>query len=258
VILSVIFAVDRSQILDRPVISQYAIVVPKKVSSYLPSLTALPKFTMKLLSVPSTFSHGPMTDSTGPSGRQTFKFIVIGSSGVGKTAILRRLVDDIFTTDSQSTIGVEFLATTIDVEGQHVKLQIWDTAGQERFRSIAKAYFRSAIGVILVFDLSERKSFDDLNQWLSDIHALCDPNAVVTLIGNKSDLVDQQKVTSNEAEAFARLHQLTYFETSALGGDNIQEAFHRTAAAILRRNIASDPHDGVAVPDSAPAAGCAC
>jgi small GTP-binding protein len=181
------------------------------------------------------------------AGRRTFKFIVIGTSGVGKTAILKRLVDDVFTTDSQSTIGVEFLATTVDVEGQQIKLQIWDTAGQERFRSIAKAYFRSAIGVVLVFDLSDRKSFDDLNQWLVDIHALCDPNAVVTLIGNKLDLADQRKVTSNEAEAFAHLHQLAYCETSALGGDNIQEAFHRTAAAVLRRGA------GGAAPDAQPA-----
>jgi small GTP-binding protein len=176
-----------------------------------------------------------MTESSS-SGRKIFKFIVIGTSGVGKTAILKRLVDDVFTEESQSTIGVEFLATTIEVDGHTVKLQIWDTAGQERFRSIAKAYFRSAIGVVLAFDLTDRKSFDDLNQWLQDIHTLCDPNAVVTLIGNKLDLAEQRKVTSNEAEAFAQLHQLSYFETSALGGDNIQETFHRTASAILRQN----------------------
>jgi small GTP-binding protein len=194
----------------------------------------------------------------GAVSRKTFKFIVIGSSGVGKTAILKRLVDDVFTTESQSTIGVEFLATTIDVEGQQVKLQIWDTAGQERFRSIAKAYFRSAIGVVLVFDLSDRKSFDDLNQWLADIHALCDPNAVVTLIGNKLDLADQRKVTSNEAEAFAQLHQLSYFETSALGGDNIQEAFHRTAAAILRRNLGGTTPDPLAIPARPQSTGCPC
>jgi GTPase SAR1 family protein len=88
---------------------------------------------------------------------------------------------------------------------------------------------------VLVFDLCDRKSFDDVNQWLVDVHALCDPNAAMTLIGNKLDLVEHRKVTCHEAEAFARLHQLSYFETSALGGDHIQEAFHRTAAAILRR-----------------------
>jgi small GTP-binding protein len=168
--------------------------------------------------------------------RKTFKFIVIGSSGVGKTAILKRLVDDVFVPESQSTIGVEFLASQLEVDGQSIKLQIWDTAGQERFRSIAKAYFRSAIGVLLVFDLADRRTFDDLNHWLTDIHQLCDPNAVVTLIGNKLDLKNRA-VTSQEAEAFAQLHQLTYFETSALGGDNIDEAFHRTASMILRKNL---------------------
>ena len=166
-----------------------------------------------------------------------FKFIVIGSSGVGKTAILKRLVDDVFTGESQSTIGVEFLATSVDVDGTSVKLQIWDTAGQERFRSIAKAYFRSAIGVILVFDLTDRKSYEDLTGWLNDIHTLCDPNAVVTLIGNKSDLKEQRTITSTEAESFAQLHQLTYLETSALGGANINEAFQRTAAAVYRKSL---------------------
>jgi small GTP-binding protein len=188
--------------------------------------------------------------------KKTFKFIVIGSSGVGKTAILKRLVDDVFTTESQSTIGVEFMATSLDVEGQSVKLQIWDTAGQERFRSIAKAYFRSAIGVILVFDLTDRKSFDDLNQWLTDVHALCDPNAVVTLIGNKLDLTDNRKITSTEAESFATLHQLVYFETSALGGDNIQEAFHRTAASILRKNLQATVPDPNVMQKSQRGGGC--
>lgn len=168
-----------------------------------------------------------------------FKFIVIGSSGVGKTAILKRLVDDVFTGESQSTIGVEFLTTTIEVDATSVKLQIWDTAGQERFRSIAKAYFRSAIGVILVFDLTDRKSFEDLNQWLNDVHALCDPNAVVTLIGNKTDLQSARTVSESEAESFAQLHHLTYLETSALGGDNIREAFQRTAAAVFRKSLSS-------------------
>ncbi|OHT15916.1 small GTP-binding protein [Tritrichomonas foetus] len=163
-----------------------------------------------------------------------FKFIVIGSSGVGKTAILTRLVDHTFTGESQSTIGVEFIATDIDVDGTPVKLQIWDTAGQERFRAIAKAYFRSAIGVMLVFDLTDRKSFDDLNQWLSDVHAHCDTNAVVTLIGNKSDLEDSRKVSESEASSFAELHQLNYLETSALGGDNVELAFQTTASNVLR------------------------
>ena len=164
----------------------------------------------------------------------TFKFIIIGSSGVGKTAILTRLVDHTFTGESQSTIGVEFIATDIDVDGKQVKLQIWDTAGQERFRAIAKAYFRSAIGVILVFDLTDRKSFDDLSQWLSDVHAHCDPNAVVMLIGNKSDLESSRKISESEAKSFAELHNLNYLETSARVGDNVELAFQTTAQNVLR------------------------
>jgi small GTP-binding protein len=172
------------------------------------------------------------------TAKATFKFIVIGPSGVGKTAILKRLVDDIFSGESPSTIGVEFLTTTIEVDTASVRLQIWDTAGQERFRSIAKAYFRSAIGVMLVFDLADRRSFEELNQWLNDVHALCDPNAVTTLIGNKSDLVEQRAVTPTEAEAFAQLHQLDYLETSAKGGDNIELAFKKTATMVYRKTVA--------------------
>jgi small GTP-binding protein len=170
------------------------------------------------------------------AAKGNYKFIVIGSSGVGKTAILKRLVDDAFTGDSQTTIGVEYVAATVPVDGRPIKLQIWDTAGQERFRSIAKAYFRAALGVMLVFDLTDRKSFEDLSQWLTDVHSLCDPNAIVTLIGNKMDLENQRVITVTEAQSFAQLHELTYLETSALGGNNIQEAFQKAAASVHRKN----------------------
>jgi small GTP-binding protein len=175
--------------------------------------------------------------------RGNYKFIVIGSSGVGKTAILKRLVDNTFTGESQTTIGVEYVAATIPVDEHPIKLQIWDTAGQERFRSIAKAYFRAAVGVMLVFDLTDRKSFEELAQWLNDVHSLCDPNAIVTLIGNKLDLVDQRVITVTEAQHFAQLHELSYMETSALGGNNIHEAFQKAAASVHRKNAASQRDD---------------
>jgi small GTP-binding protein len=165
----------------------------------------------------------------------SFKFIIIGSSGVGKTAILKRLTEDTFSSDSQSTIGVEFDSTLVEVDGQSVKLQIWDTAGQERFRSIAKAYFRNAVGVILVFDICVRKTFEDVNMWLNDVHSLCDPTAVVILIGNKSDLATDRTVTLAEAEQYAQHHQLTYLETSAMSGANVREAFLKVATQIYRK-----------------------
>ncbi|OHT08995.1 small GTP-binding protein [Tritrichomonas foetus] len=167
----------------------------------------------------------------------SYKFIIIGSSGVGKTAILKRLVEDTFTEESQSTIGVEFDSTMITVEDRRVKLQIWDTAGQERFRSIAKAYYRNAVGVILVFDITERKSFDDLSSWLNDVHTLCDPSAVIQLIGNKADLTDQRAVTLTEAEAFASHQHMQYLETSAKAGDNVREAFVRVAGNIVSKGL---------------------
>jgi small GTP-binding protein len=187
----------------------------------------------------------------------SFKFIIIGASGVGKTAVLKRLVDDTFSTDSQSTIGVEFDSTIIDIDGTQVKLQIWDTAGQERFRSIAKAYFRNAVGVLLLFDICERKTFDEVSAWLNDVHALCDPTAVVMLIGNKADLQQNRVVTLAEAEQFAEHHQLTFLETSALTGTNIREAFVKVATQIYRTRPAPAP--GVApTPKVAPSSNGCC
>lgn len=186
----------------------------------------------------------------------SFKFIIIGSSGVGKTAILKRLVEDTFSTDSQSTIGVEFDSTMIEVDGQQIKLQIWDTAGQERFRSIAKAYFRNAVGVILVFDITERKSFDDVNMWLNDVHSLCDPTAVVLLIGNKCDLAENRVVTLSEAEQFAQHHQLQYLETSAMNGTNVKDAFVKVATQIYRKGIKASPKPKITPTENQDKKGC--
>jgi len=188
----------------------------------------------------------------------SLKFIIIGSSGVGKTALLKRLVEDSFAEESQSTIGVEFDSTVIQVDDRQVKLQIWDTAGQERFRSIAKAYFRNAVGVLLVFDITERKTFDDLSHWLNDVHALCDPNVVIQMIGNKADLGSSRIVTLSEAENFAEHHQISYLETSAKGGDNVREAFIRTAAQILNKSIKTSGSKDVKQVNNGGSQGCKC
>jgi small GTP-binding protein len=167
----------------------------------------------------------------------SYKFIIIGSSGVGKTCLLKRLIDGTFTEDSASTIGVEFDSLILNIDNRKVKLQIWDTAGQERFRSISKTYYRNAVGCILVFDLTDRKSFDSLTSWLNDVHALCDSNAVVQLIGNKSDLSARRVVTMVEAEAFARQHQMGYMEASAKAGDNVRDAFVHVASTIMNKGL---------------------
>jgi small GTP-binding protein len=171
------------------------------------------------------------------SGIPSFKCILVGSSGVGKTAILKRLVEDTFSEESQSTIGVEFDATILNIENRRVKLQIWDTAGQERFRSIAKAYYRNAVGVIAVYDLIDRKSFDELSGWMTDIHALCDANAVVQLIGNKADMASYRRISVQEAETFAAQHHIKYIETSAKSGAHIKDAFVKLAVDMMDRGM---------------------
>ena len=165
------------------------------------------------------------------SAQNSYKVVVVGSSGVGKTAIVQRLVDGTFCDEGQSTVGVEFKSHSISFDEETMKLSIWDTAGQERFRSVSKAYFRNAVGAILVFSLDDSQSFAELDGWLNDLHALATPNAVILLVGNKADVQDKT-VTTSEAEAFAKRHNLEYLETSAKDGLNINDTFVRLARDI--------------------------
>jgi small GTP-binding protein len=161
---------------------------------------------------------------------------------VGKTSILRRLVEGTFGQGYCECIGVEFRTCTIEFDDKSVKLQIWRTKGQERFRTVPKAYLRNAVGVILVFDLTNKKSFNDLSIWLNKVRKFCVPDASVTLVGNKSDLVDQRVVSQDEAENFAQENQLQYLETSAREDQNIQEAFRITAMDVYH-SFQLDPDD---------------
>lgn len=163
--------------------------------------------------------------------QNSYKVVVVGSSGVGKTAIVQRLVDGTFCDEGQSTVGVEFKSHSVTFDEEVMKLSIWDTAGQERFRSVSKAYFRNAVGAILVFSIDDAQSFSELDGWLNDLHALATPNAVILLVGNKADVADRV-VTTAEAENFSKRHGLEYLETSAKDGANITDTFVRLARAI--------------------------
>jgi small GTP-binding protein len=174
----------------------------------------------------------------------SYKIVVVGASGVGKTAIVNQLVNKTFKEEGQPTIGVEFKSFAIQAEGENVKLQIWDTAGQERFRSVSKAYFRNAVGAVLVFDLTQKPSFDELNTWINDLNALCAPNAYIILVGNKSDLADERAVSAGETQETAKRYNLEYLETSAKDGSNIAEAFTRLAVGIVlkaRQGLVTQP-----------------
>lgn len=165
---------------------------------------------------------------------KAFKIIIIGSSGVGKSAIVQKLVSGTFRSEINPTIGIEFKSYVCNINGEQTKLQIWDTAGQERFRSLSKSYFRNAVGAILVFDISNSNTFEELSFWWNDLYSLIVPNAAVLLVGNKSDIAHRQ-VGQEEAADLAKEHHLDYIETSALSGDNITETFLRLATEISNR-----------------------
>lgn len=166
---------------------------------------------------------------------KTFKVVLLGSTYVGKTAIVERLINDDFTGDSETTIGVEFRTFPVQVGDTEVKLNIWDTAGQEKFRSVSKAYFRNALGAILVFSLTDQKSFDALDDWLNDLQSLCAPNASIMMFGNKLDLKDERVISEEEAKIFASRHDLEYIETSAFDSTNIKDSFTRLASQIYEK-----------------------
>ncbi|XP_046909001.2 uncharacterized protein LOC124490522 [Dermatophagoides farinae] len=168
-----------------------------------------------------------------------FKYIIIGDMGVGKSCLLHQFTDKKFMADCPHTIGVEFGTRIIEVSGQKIKLQIWDTAGQERFRAVTRSYYRGAAGALMVYDITRRSTYNHLSSWLTDARNLTNPNTVIFLIGNKSDLDSQRDVTYDEAKQFADENGLMFIETSAKTGDGVEEAFLETA-----RRIFSNIQDG--------------
>lgn len=164
-----------------------------------------------------------------------FKYIVIGPSGVGKSCLLLQFTDKRFHTDHDLTIGVEFGARLVDLDGQRVKLQVWDTAGQESFRSITRSYYRGAHGALLVYDITRRETFAHLQGWLREVHEHSNKEMVIMLIGNKSDLDNKRAVTFDEGRKFAEENGLIFMETSAKTAENVDAAFLETAREIYHK-----------------------
>ena len=129
--------------------------------------------------------------------------VIIGDSGVGKSNLLSRFTRNEFHLDSKSTIGVEFATRSIQHDGKIIKAQIWDTAGQERYRAITSAYYRGAVGALLVYDISKRLTFENVERWLKELRTHADPSIVVMLVGNKCDLKHLQAVLTDDAKSFA-------------------------------------------------------
>ncbi|XP_064403744.1 ras-related protein Rab-4B-like [Halichondria panicea] len=164
-----------------------------------------------------------------------FKFLVIGNAGVGKSCLLHQFIEQKFKQDSNHTIGVEFGSKVVNLSSKSVKLQVWDTAGQERFRSVTRSYYRGAAGALLVYDISSRETYNSLTNWLTDARTLASPNIVIVLVGNKKDLDADREVTFMEASRFAQENELSFLETSALTGENVEEVFLKCTRTILTK-----------------------
>ncbi|KAE8680588.1 Ras-related protein RABA4d [Hibiscus syriacus] len=163
-----------------------------------------------------------------------FKVVLIGDSAVGKSQLLARFARNEFNVDSKATIGVEFQTKTLVIDNKTVKSQIWDTAGQERYRAVTSAYYRGAVGAMLVYDMTKRQSFDNMERWLEELRGHADTNIVIMLIGNKCDLANLRAVPTEDAQEFAQRESLFFMETSALESTNVETAFFTALIQIYR------------------------
>mmetsp|Transcript_31378 Transcript_31378/g.90027 ORF Transcript_31378/g.90027 Transcript_31378/m.90027 type:complete len:218 (+) Transcript_31378:75-728(+) len=164
-----------------------------------------------------------------------FKLVLLGSSGAGKSCLLLRFADDAFTDSYITTIGVDFRFKTIPVDKKNIKLQIWDTAGQERFRTITSAYYRGADGIMLVYDICDRESFNQIDEWLSEVNKYVTEGTCKVLIGNKCDLASERQVPTEEAKKKAEELGLAFIEASAKDATNVETAFQMISAELIKK-----------------------
>ncbi|CAD7956483.1 unnamed protein product [Amoebophrya sp. A120] len=177
-----------------------------------------------------------------------FKFIIVGDEGVGKTCLLLQFTDRRYRTHHEVTVGVEFGSRAIQIEGKDIKLQCWDTAGQDRFRSIVRSYYRGSAAALLVYDITNRSSFQHVVSWLREAREHADANLTITLVGNKSDLADRRQVSYQEGYDFAQRENLQFVETSAVTGDNVDDTFIQTASIVYMNAVAPLHEPGPAGP----------
>ncbi|XP_010452232.1 PREDICTED: ras-related protein RABE1d isoform X1 [Camelina sativa] len=169
------------------------------------------------------------------------KLLLIGDSGVGKSCLLLRFSDDTFTTSFITTIGIDFKIRTVELDGKRIKLQIWDTAGQERFRTITTAYYRGAMGILLVYDVTDESSFNNIRNWMKNIEQHASDNVNKILVGNKADMDESKRaVPTAKGQALADEYGIKFFETSAKTNLNVENVFLSIAKDIKQRLTETD------------------
>ncbi|KAJ8774351.1 hypothetical protein K2173_011600 [Erythroxylum novogranatense] len=167
-----------------------------------------------------------MSSSEDEGGEEyLFKIVIIGDSAVGKSNLLSRFARNEFNPHSKATIGVEFQTQIMDIDGKEVKAQIWDTAGQERFRAVTSAYYRGAVGALVVYDITRQSTFESVTRWLDELKTHSDSSMARMLVGNKCDLESIREVSVEEGKNLAESEGLFFIETSALDSTNVKTAF---------------------------------
>jgi len=192
------------------------------------------------------------------------KLLVIGDSGVGKSCLLLRFAEDSFTPNFITTIGIDFKIKTVEMEGKRIRLQIWDTAGQERFRTITTAYYKGAMGILLVYDVTDEQSFQHVGMWMKNIQTHAQENVKTILVGNKCDMTSDKVVETAQGTALAKEYGVKFFEASAKSNTNVTECFMALASEVMDRQLekSKPPTDTVDLGkdggDSPKDSGCAC
>jgi small GTP-binding protein len=154
------------------------------------------------------------------------KLIIVGDSGVGKTNLISRFASDKFQSNSKATIGVEFIYKTLKINKEIFKVEIWDTAGQERYKSITSAYYKGAKGAIIVYDITSETSFNNIENWINEVKSKASNNIQIMIIGNKTDLYKERKISVEKGIEKAKTLNFHLFEASALDKTNVKEAFN--------------------------------
>jgi Ras-related protein Rab-2A len=175
-----------------------------------------------------------------------FKYIIIGDSFVGKSKILLRYTNNSYNENFVITIGAEFGAKTINIDGQEIRIQIWDTAGMENFKSITRSYYKNSICALIVYDISNKDSFKNVLNWIEDCKVFSPKNILLVLIGNKCDLEEKRQVFIEEGKKVAEENDMIFFETSAKDNININEVFLKSAQKILeniKNNVYEEEED---------------
>ena len=170
-----------------------------------------------------------------------FKILLLGDSNVGKSSLISRYVDGLWSDVFVPTIGVDFKIKTLEIGNKNIKMQIWDTAGQERFRNIISSYFRGSHGILLIYDITNKNSFNNLQDWLEVIENNANKNVLKILIGNKNDLEEDRQIKTEEGQSFANRNNMQFIETSAKTNTNVTDAFEALAKIMMEFNSDKKP-----------------